>query len=92
MYWFNPIYNKLPAGPIKRNQKVTYTLQISKEINSTAVDFCYSYDFSAEPEKVFMDSTDLGDKIEYTCSVQYEKSGLYWYHFEVYQGEHKFYL
>ncbi|MBR4002784.1 MAG: glycoside hydrolase family 13 protein [Clostridia bacterium] len=92
MYWFNPIYNKLPAGPIKRNQKVTYTLQISKEINSTAVDFCYSYDFSADPEKVSMTQTDIGDKIEYTCSVQYEKSGLYWYHFEVYQGEHKFYL
>ena len=92
MYWFNPIYNKLPAGPIKRNQKVTYTLQISKEINSTAVDFCYSYDFSADPEKVSMAQTDIGDKIEYTCSVQYEKSGLYWYHFEVYQGEHKFYL
>lgn len=92
MYWFNPIYNKLPCGPSQKEKAVTYSLKIAKEINSTAVNFCYCFDFCAQDTKVQMNSKDLGDKIEYTVEITFDKPGWYWYYFEVYQGEHKFYL
>lgn len=92
MYCFNPIYNKVPTGPVEKNKTVTYTLKIKKEIKSTAVNFCYCCDFTNEKTVLPMHSQESGDEVIYTVSAYFENPGLYWYHFEVYQGNHMFYL
>lgn len=91
MYCFNPVYNKSPKGPSKVNEEVIYNLKIAKGINSTSAVFNYCYDFEND-KKIIMQQKDLGEEIEYTVKVKFDKPGLYWYYFEVYQGEHKFYL
>ena len=91
MYWFNPVYNKSPKGPSQKDKEVTYTLKIAKVINSTSAVFNYCYDFESD-KKVVMNKRDCGDCVEYAVTVNFDRPGLYWYFFEVYQGEHKFYL
>ena len=91
MYCFNPVYNKYPQGPSKVNQEVIYNLKIAKGINSTSAVFNYCYDFE-EDKKVVMQQKDLGEEIEYSVKISFDKPGLYWYYFEVYQDKHKFYL
>ena len=92
MYCFNPIYNKVPSGPVEKNKTVTYTLKIKKEIKSTAVNFCYCCDFTNEKTTLPMQRQESGNEVIYTASANFENPGLYWYHFEVYQGSHMFYL
>ena len=93
MYSFNPVFNKKPSGPSKKNCAVEYVLGISKDINPTAVFFCYKNDFNEDIVRNQMAIQHDGDSdITFRVSVTFEKEGLYWYHFEVYQGEHMFYL
>ena len=92
MYCFNPIYNKVPCGPVEKNKTVTYTLKIKKEIKSTAVNFCYCCDFTNEKTSLPMQRFETENEVVYTVSAYFENPGLYWYHFEVHQGSHMFYL
>ncbi|MBQ3047531.1 MAG: glycoside hydrolase family 13 protein [Clostridia bacterium] len=91
-YKFNPIYNKKPYGASEQGEEVKYCLQILKQINSTHVYFCFQKDFDNSTQKVLMASVENGEYIKYTASVKYQEACLYWYYFEVWQGNHKFYL
>ena len=92
MYKFNPVYNKKPCGASLINQPVEYELKINKKINSTAVYFCVEKDFSGDIKKLKMNACEDGDYIKYNVSITYAEASLYWYYFEVWQGNHKFYL
>ncbi len=92
MYVFNPIYNKTPQGPSLKGGSVAYNLKINKLINPTKVNFCYCKDFCAFDQKIEMDCSLQGDYFNFLVKVTFNEAGLYWYYFEVYQGEHKFYL
>lgn len=92
MYIYNPIYNKFPQGPSLKGKEVVYKLKINKNINSTAVNFCYCKDFENIDKKLPMQVNEIGDFLEYSVKVIYSQEGLYWYYFEVYQSSHKFFL
>lgn len=95
MYKFNPIYNKKPCGASLINELVEYNLQINKQINSTQVFLCVQKDFEQSTTKTKMEVCEAPDNKEYllyTTKLSFEMAGLYWYYFEVWQGEHKFYL
>jgi len=90
-YWFNPIYDKTPQGASKKNTLVTYSLKIAKQINTSACVFNYCPDGSNEVIKqpMLRSSSETDD---YKVSIKFTSAGLYWYYFEVYQGDHMFYL
>lgn len=92
MYWYNPIFNKVPEGPSQKNKVVTYTLKIAKQIGSTSAIFNCCKDYEDTPMRVPMKAVEFDNYIEYTASVKFETAGLYWYCFEVFQGEHQFFL
>lgn len=95
MYKFNPIYNKKPQGASLINEQVEYNLQISKQINSTAVFLCVQKDFEQNITKTKMDVCEAPNNkeyLQYSAKLSFNDSGLYWYYFEVWQNEHKFYL
>lgn len=92
MYKFNPIYNKKPSGASLINQLVEYQLKINKKINSTSVFFCVQKDFQDKINKIEMSSCEDEEYVNYSVKTAFDSSGLYWYYFEVWQGEHKFYL
>ena len=93
MYKFNPIYNKLPGGPTLEKKPVQYELKIAKLIGSTAVNFVYCPDFTEDKIVVPMEVVkEDDDYLTYKVELKYNSSGLYWYYFEVFQNEHKFYL
>jgi len=92
MYIFNPIYNKKPCGPSKVGEEVEFKLRVNKLINSTKVNFCFSKDFEDIVQKKIMKETDGDEYIEYSVKISFDEPNLYWYYFEVYQGEHVFYL
>lgn len=92
-YQFNPIYNKVPTGPIQKNKEVIYTLKINKNIGSTAVYFNYYFDgLDAKPILVKMNRKEEKDEVVYTINISYNNAGLYWYCFQVFQGEHSYFL
>lgn len=91
-YQFNPIYNKVPTGASLVNKNVKYSLKINKSIGSTAVFFNYCFDGSNTTTLVKMQSNELGDEIEYSVTITFESVGLYWYCFQVFQGEHSYFL
>ena len=93
MYKFNPIYNKFPGGPSLEKKSVAYELKIAKTIGATAVDFVYTPDFTEDKVAIPMQIAKEDDVYQtYKVELKFESSGLYWYYFEVYQNEHKFYL
>ncbi len=93
MYKFNPVYDKLPGGPSLINKEVRYVIKINNIINSTAVNFVYSPDFSEDKVVVPMELIKTDDNYKtYEVKLKFSASGLYWYYFEVFQNDHKFYL
>ena len=91
-YLFNPIFNKFPYGPSKKNKVVKYVLTINKNICSTAVFFNYCKDGENYENLVEMNRKEEDDHIVYSINISFEEEGLYWYCFQVYQGQHFYYL
>ena len=76
MYWYNPIFNKVPEGPSQKNKVVTYTLKIAKQIGSTSAIFNCCKDYEDTPMRVPMKAVEFDNYIEYTASVKFETANI----------------
>ena len=80
---YNPINNKKPMGASVCNQKITYTLKVSKFLPHEECFYVVHRD-GENNQYHPMTKVLTDDKyIHYEYSVAYAEAGLYWYHFEV---------
>lgn len=92
-YVYNPLFNKTPAGPSRAGGAVTYTV---KAAHSNPCDNVYlmltdDADKSVKQIRMPLVSRDAEFNI-FRVTINYERAGLYWYHFKMTKSEYTWYL
>jgi len=73
---------KTPFGAVPTNTKTTFNFPVADELHAYGVKFCYRL----EDDLRSVDMVWVGDQngyTDYTIDISFEKTGIYWYRFEI---------
>lgn len=90
---FNPIIDKVPSGPLKINQEMTFNIKIRCDfmIEKVMLILRYEKDNSCHFLECKLTGYDTNYFIYSVCD-KLNKSGLYWYHFEIHTNKGMLYV
>lgn len=73
---------KTPFGAVPTNTKTTFNFPVADELHAYGVRFCYRKEEDARS----IDMVWVGNSngyIDYTLDISFDKTGVYWYRFEI---------
>ena len=81
---YNPIIDKVPSGPVRVNEKMRFSLKVRCDIfiNKLTLVLRYEKDNSTQYLTCSLSGYETNHFI-YSVEGKVDKSGLYWYHFEI---------
>ena len=85
---FNPIKDKNPRGTLKKGETITFTFRIKQDLEIDKIILVLRHEASNYTHYLKLELSEFEINYNvYKTSVELDVSGLYWYHFEIYQDE-----